>query len=150
MRAGGTAPSVARMFRNEILSHPRLAQLAVPATLLAAGLGLTADRAAASAPSTVQAEVKHGTLVVRGSAGADAVALRARASSSKLEVDAGDDDVAVTGAAGTVNVTGLAAAIELDTVEGAHDLLTINGRGGHDRLDDSGLAPNTIGLAFNQ
>jgi hypothetical protein len=35
-------------------------------------------------------------------------------------------------------------------VEGALDSLVVNGGGGTDTLDQSGLAPGTIGLTFNQ
>jgi hypothetical protein len=62
----------------------------------------------------------------------------------------GDDAIAVAGSAGSVNVTGLAASVAITRAEAALDRLAINGLGGADTLDDSGLAPNTIGLSFTQ
>jgi Ca2+-binding RTX toxin-like protein len=62
----------------------------------------------------------------------------------------GDDAIAVAGSAGAVDVSGLPAAVAITGAEGALDHLTLNGRAGADTLDDPGLAPNTIGLSFNQ
>jgi hypothetical protein len=47
-----------------------------------------------------------------------------------------------------VNVSGLAASLAITRAEAALDRLAINGLGGADTLDDSGLASNTIGLSF--
>jgi Ca2+-binding RTX toxin-like protein len=62
----------------------------------------------------------------------------------------GDDAMAVKGANGAVTLTGLPARIGIARAEGAFDQLRIEGLEGTDTLDDSGLAPNTIGLAFAQ
>jgi hemolysin type calcium-binding protein len=57
----------------------------------------------------------------------------------------GDDAVTVAGANGTVAVTGLAAAVGITHAEGI-DSLAIDTRAGHDTVDATGLAPNTIQL----
>ena len=62
----------------------------------------------------------------------------------------GNDAIEVAGADGTVDVTGLAASARLTNAEAANDRLTVNGLGGTDTIDTSGLAPNTIGVTFNQ
>jgi hypothetical protein len=69
----------------------------------------------------------------------------------RMIVDAtnGNDTMRVAGGGGTVDLTGLAATVGLAHAE-ADDALTVNGLGGADTLDASGLAPNTIALTFNQ
>jgi hypothetical protein len=62
----------------------------------------------------------------------------------------GNDAIEVAGADGTVDVTGLAASARLTNAEAANDRLTVNGLGGTDTIDTSGLAPDTIGVTFNQ
>jgi hypothetical protein len=57
----------------------------------------------------------------------------------------GDDAVAVAGANGTVAVTGLAARLGITHAEGI-DSLAVDSLGGHDTVDASGLAANTIQL----
>jgi hypothetical protein len=57
----------------------------------------------------------------------------------------GDDAVAVAGANGTVAVTGLAARLGITHAEGI-DSLAVDTLGGHDTVDASGLAANTIQL----
>jgi Ca2+-binding RTX toxin-like protein len=60
------------------------------------------------------------------------------------------DAMKVTGANGSVNLAGLPALVAIANVEGALDSLVVNGGGGTDTLDQSELAPGTIGLTFNQ
>jgi Ca2+-binding RTX toxin-like protein len=57
----------------------------------------------------------------------------------------GDDAVGVSGANGTVAVTGLAARLGITHAE-AIDSLAVDTLGGHDAVDASGLAANTIQL----
>jgi Ca2+-binding RTX toxin-like protein len=76
--------------------QPRLTpiqRLALPAALLAAGLALSADPAAAAKPGKdIDVSIRNGTLEIVGSSDADKLALRIRAGKpGKLEIDAGDD-----------------------------------------------------------
>jgi Ca2+-binding RTX toxin-like protein len=59
------------------------------------------------------------------------------------------DAIKVTGAAGTANVTGLAAAVKVTNAEPANDTLTVNGLGGADTIDASGLAASAIKFESN-
>lgn len=59
-----------------------------------------------------------------------------------------DDAIAVAGAGTTADVTGLPAAVRITRADAATDTLAIDGGDGADTLDDSGLAPGVIGLAF--
>jgi hypothetical protein len=61
---------------------------------------------------------------------------------------AGDDSIAVTGAAGTVEVSGLAADVRLDAAELA-DRLDIDTGAGDDTVDASGLAAGVIQLGID-
>lgn len=56
-----------------------------------------------------------------------------------------DDSIDVTGDNGKVRVDGLTAAVRLRNAE-ATDALTIDGNGGQDAVDSTGLAPGTIQL----
>lgn len=58
------------------------------------------------------------------------------------------DALVVRGAGGTVDLTGLPAAVRTTRSEPL-DELVVDGGAGADTLDDSGLAPGTIGLAFS-
>jgi len=58
------------------------------------------------------------------------------------------DNIGLNGANGPVNVTGLPTAIEITQAEGGRDKLSVDGRGGADTFDPTGLAPNTIGFTF--
>ncbi|HEX6696672.1 MAG TPA: calcium-binding protein [Solirubrobacteraceae bacterium] len=58
----------------------------------------------------------------------------------------GDDAITVTGAAGSATVTGGLRTLNLRGAEAASDALTINGRGGRDRIDASGLGAGVLKL----
>ena len=62
---------------------------------------------------------------------------------------AGDDAIAVAGAAGTVDLTGLPATVHATRAEGAVEQLVVDGGAGADTLDQSGLAAGTIGLTLS-
>jgi hypothetical protein len=61
---------------------------------------------------------------------------------------AADDAMRVTGAGTTVDLTGLPAAVRLSRADGATDRLVVNGGGGADALDASGLPAGTVGVEF--
>jgi Ca2+-binding RTX toxin-like protein len=61
----------------------------------------------------------------------------------------GADRFGVAGDAGGVNVFGLPATINIFFQEQANDRLTLNGLGGDDEIDASGLKANGIRLAMN-
>jgi Ca2+-binding RTX toxin-like protein len=61
---------------------------------------------------------------------------------------AGNDNVRVTGAPGAVRVAGLAATVDVLHAEPT-DQLVVNGLGGNDLLDASGLAAGAIALTLN-
>jgi Ca2+-binding RTX toxin-like protein len=69
------------------------------------------------------------TIIVNGTAGADAVAIR--------------------GGAGGIIVTGLAAQVNIVGAEGANDQLIVNALAGADTVDASGLAAGAINLTLN-
>ena len=81
------------------------------------------------------------------SAGTDALALTLDGQPDRVIATAtdGDDAVAVSGANGAVTVTGLAARLGITHAE-ATDSLAVNTLAGHDTVDASGLAANTIQL----
>jgi hypothetical protein len=58
----------------------------------------------------------------------------------------GDDAITVTGAAGSATVTGALRTLNLRGAEAGSDALTINGRGGKDRIDASGLGAAVLKL----
>ncbi|HEX6744548.1 MAG TPA: calcium-binding protein [Solirubrobacteraceae bacterium] len=58
----------------------------------------------------------------------------------------GDDAITVTGAAGSATVTGGPRTLNLRGAEAASDALTVNGRGGKDRIDASGLGAGVLKL----
>lgn len=60
-----------------------------------------------------------------------------------------NDTIAITGTGSSVAVTGLTAKVNITNAEGANDRLTVNGLGGADNLDASGLAAGVIGLQLN-
>ena len=62
---------------------------------------------------------------------------------------AGADLVHITGSGTSAAVTGLTAAVNITGSEGALDRLIVNGQGGNDTLDASGLAAGVIGLQLN-
>jgi Ca2+-binding RTX toxin-like protein len=57
------------------------------------------------------------------------------------------DTVTTTGTAGSVTVSGLAAVVNIRNADAAHDQLLVNGRGGSDALNASGLAADAIQYA---
>jgi Ca2+-binding RTX toxin-like protein len=57
-----------------------------------------------------------------------------------------DDAITVTGAAGSATVTGGPRTLNLRGAEAASDALTVNGRGGKDRIDASGLGAGVLKL----
>jgi len=59
---------------------------------------------------------------------------------------AGDDDIAVTGTAGTASITGLSATVDVTTAEVANDRLDIITSLGDDTVDATGLAAGVIDL----
>jgi Ca2+-binding RTX toxin-like protein len=61
----------------------------------------------------------------------------------------GADVIAVTGDAGGVSVLGLPAAVNIFFPEQANDRLTVNGLGGDDVIDASGLEADGIQLTIN-
>jgi hypothetical protein len=61
---------------------------------------------------------------------------------------AGNDTIAVSGAAGTVHVAGLAATVDILAAEFPNDGLTVDTRPGMDTVNVSGLAPATIRLTI--
>ncbi|HEV3343134.1 MAG TPA: calcium-binding protein [Pirellulales bacterium] len=69
------------------------------------------------------------TIIVNGTAGADAVAIR--------------------GGAGGIIVAGLAAQVNIFGAEGANDQLIVNALAGADTVDASGLAAGAINLTLN-
>jgi Ca2+-binding RTX toxin-like protein len=62
---------------------------------------------------------------------------------------AGNDNIMVSGNAGTVTVSGLPAQVTIAHAEGANDRLTVNGGAGDDTINASGLAAGQIGLTLN-
>jgi hypothetical protein len=59
-----------------------------------------------------------------------------------------DDSITVTGAAGAVRVAGLVTKVDISHADW-NDTLTIDGNGGHDTVDSTGLAPGTIQLTIS-
>jgi len=68
----------------------------------------------------------------------------------KVIVNAGNgaESITVVSIGSTVTVNGLATQVTIDHAE-ATDQLTVNGLGGADRIDASGLAANSIGLILD-
>ncbi len=61
----------------------------------------------------------------------------------------GSDFITIDSSGGVVKVSGLAETVTIAHAEGALDVLTINGLGGDDVIDASGLSANQIGLVLN-
>ena len=61
----------------------------------------------------------------------------------------GEDSISVAGDAGGVRVSGLQADVNIVFQEAANDRLTINGQGGDDVIDASGLEADGIQLTMN-
>jgi hypothetical protein len=59
-----------------------------------------------------------------------------------------NDSITVTGAAGAVRVAGLVTKVDISHADW-NDTLTIDGNGGHDTVDSTGLAPGTIQLTIS-
>ena len=60
------------------------------------------------------------------------------------------DNLGLNGGNGTANVTGLPVAVQITQAEGGRDKVSVNGRGGADTFDPTGLVPGTIGFTFVQ
>ncbi len=62
---------------------------------------------------------------------------------------AGADAIAVAGSTSGITVSGLAASVHIAGIDPTLDRLTVNALGGDDRVDASHLNPNAIGLTLN-
>src|SRR5262249_51994228 len=62
---------------------------------------------------------------------------------------AGADLITVTGSAGNVTISGPAVTVNITGSEGDRDKLTVNGLGGDDVIDASGLQAGVIGLTID-
>jgi Ca2+-binding RTX toxin-like protein len=59
-----------------------------------------------------------------------------------------NDSITISGAAGAVRVAGLVTKVDISHADW-NDTLTIDGNGGHDTVDSTGLAPGTIQLPIS-
>ena len=86
-------------------------------------------------------------VVAELSSGISGQSLDGKADRIRVEGTGGDDAITVANTIGGVRVSGLAATVDVLRVEAALDTLTLATLGGDDAVDQTGLAPGTIGLA---
>jgi Ca2+-binding RTX toxin-like protein len=66
-----------------------------------------------------------------------------------VNASAGNDHISVVDSGGSIVVGGLAALVTINGAESANDSLVVNGLGGDDTIDASGLHANHINLVLN-